>query len=38
MGGGFKPGGNNIIVRNITVAPGYGNRGLRRIRQAAGRG
>jgi len=26
MGGGFKPGGNNIIVRNITVAPGYGNR------------
>ena len=28
MGGGFKPGGNNIIVRNITVAPGYGNRGF----------
>ncbi len=28
MGGGFKPGGTNIIIRNVTVAPGYGNRGF----------
>ncbi|HXU06096.1 MAG TPA: hypothetical protein VN903_34315, partial [Polyangia bacterium] len=26
MGGTIKPGGNNIIVRNVTVAAGYGNR------------
>ena len=25
-GGVIKPGGSNIIIRNITVAPGYGNR------------
>lgn len=25
-GGVIKPGGNNIIIRNITVAPGYGTR------------
>lgn len=26
MGGTVKPGGTNIILRNITFAPGYGNR------------
>jgi hypothetical protein len=26
MGGGLKPQGNNNIIRNITVAPGYGMR------------
>src|SRR4029079_2615403 len=26
MGGTIKPGGNNIIIRNVTVAAGYGNR------------
>ena len=26
MGGSVRPGANNIIIRNITVAPGYGNR------------
>jgi hypothetical protein len=26
MGGTVKPGGNNIIIRNVTFAPGYGNR------------
>ena len=26
MGGTVKPGGNNIILRNVTFAPGYGNR------------
>jgi hypothetical protein len=26
MGGTIKPGGNNIIIRNITIAAGYGNR------------
>src|SRR4029077_4516561 len=26
MGGTVKPGGSNIILRNITSAPGYGNR------------
>jgi pectate lyase len=27
MGGGLKPQGNNNIIRNITVAAGYGTRG-----------
>ncbi len=27
MGGGLKPQGNNNIIRNITVASGYGTRG-----------
>src|SRR6185503_7760179 len=26
MGGVTKPGGNNIIIRNVTFAPGYGTR------------
>ena len=26
MGGTVKPGGNNIIIRNVTFAVGYGNR------------
>lgn len=26
MGGTIKPGGNNIIIRNVTIAAGYGNR------------
>ena len=26
-GGGLKLNGNNIIVRNVTIAPGYGQRG-----------
>jgi pectate lyase len=26
MGGLVKPGGNNIIIRNVTFAPGYGTR------------
>jgi hypothetical protein len=26
MGGVVKPGGNNIIIRNVTFAPGYGTR------------
>ena len=26
MGGTVKPGGNNIIIRNVTFAAGYGNR------------
>lgn len=26
MGGGLKVQGDNVIIRNITVAPGYGNR------------
>jgi hypothetical protein len=26
MGGSLRPGATNIIVRNVTVAPGYGNR------------
>ena len=26
MGGTIKPGGDNIIIRHITVAPGYGNK------------
>jgi pectate lyase len=26
MGGLTKPGGNNIIIRNVTFAPGYGTR------------
>ena len=26
MGGTVKPGGTNIILRNVTFAPGYGNR------------
>jgi len=28
MGGTVKPGGNNIIIRNVTFAVGYGNRGF----------
>jgi hypothetical protein len=26
MGGSIRPGETNIVIRNITVAPGYGNR------------
>src|SRR5688572_8908724 len=26
MGGTIKPGGDNIIIRHLTVAPGYGNK------------
>jgi pectate lyase len=26
MGGTIKPGGENIIIRHLTVAPGYGNK------------
>ena len=29
MGGTIKPAGTNIIVRNVTVAAGYGRRGFR---------
>ena len=37
MGGTIKPGGNNIIIRNVTIAPGYGNRSFDEPTRRAGR-
>src|SRR5688500_17590031 len=28
MGGTVKPSGNNIIIRNVTITPGYGTKGF----------
>ena len=38
MGGTIKPGGNNIIIRNVTIAAGYGNRSFDEPDQGAGGG
>ena len=38
MGGTIKPGGNNIIIRNVTFAAGYGNRNFDEPTQAAAAG